>query len=394
MDVKTLQAVPFNSDAVSFYKNISTTDISETARQTVALKQGDGKEWSVEELIAMQFSYVKSLAESFAQENVRDVVVTVPPFYSQFERDAIVDAVEVSGLKTLALVNDGTAVAINYAMTRNFHNVPEYHIIYDAGASSIRATVVEFSSVEDKKEGTGTQISVMGVGWVRDVGGLELDRRLREILVETFEGEHKKDIRKDKKGMARLWKEANRIKAILSANQEATSNVESLAWGIDFKTKVARATFEQVCADLQPEFVQPIDDALQAAGIDLNSVASLIFTGGSSRSPMIQAAVRNFVGEDKLAYNVNADEAAVLGAALYGASLSRQFKTKNIKVQDIGVYDVQASYAAATSSNARPRSITTLIFPTGSKLGTKKTLTFKRKEDFTINLDYRAPFAK
>jgi len=195
--------------------------------------------------------------------------------------------------------------------------------------------------------------------------------------------------------MARLWKEANRIKAILSANQEATSSVESLAWDIDFKTKVTRTTFEQACVDLQPKFVQPIDDALQVAGIDLDNVTSLIFTGGSTRSPMIQAAVKNFVGEDKLAYNVNADEAAVLGAALYGASLSRQFKTKNIKVQDIGVYDIQASYAAvATSPNTKPRSITTSIFPTGSKLGTKKTLTFKRKEDFTINLDYRTPFAK
>ena len=395
LDVKTLQAAPFDSEAVSFYKKISTADVSETSRQTVALKQSDGKEWSVEELIAMQFSYVKGLAESFAQENVRDVVVTVPPFYSQFERDAIVDAIEVSGLKTLALVNDGTAVAINYAMTRSFNAVPEYHIIYDAGASSIRVTVVGFSSVEDKKEGTGTQISVMGVGWDRDVGGLELDRRLREILVQTFEEKHKKDIRRDKKGMARLWKEANRIKAILSANQEATSSVESLAWDIDFKTKVTRTTFEQACVDLQPKFVQPIDDALQVAGIDLDNVTSLIFTGGSTRSPMIQAAVKSFVGEDKLAYNVNADEAAVLGAALYGASLSRQFKTKNIKVQDIGVYDIQASYAAvATSPNTKPRSITTSIFPTGSKLGTKKTLTFKRKEDFTINLDYRTPFAK
>ncbi|KXN84416.1 Heat shock 70 kDa protein 17, partial [Leucoagaricus sp. SymC.cos] len=79
--------------------------------------------------------------------------------------------------------------------------------------------------------------------------------------------------------------------------------------------------------------------------------------------------------------------------AEHGASLSRQFKTKNIEVNDVGVYDVQASYAAAaTSPNARLRTITTLIFPAGSKVGTK-TLTFKRKEDFTISLDYRTPVA-
>ncbi|KAF8868145.1 heat shock protein 70 family, partial [Infundibulicybe gibba] len=75
-------------------------------------------EWSVEEIIAMQFAYVKPLAESLAEEKVQDVIVTVPPFYSQFERDAVADAIEISGLRTLALINDGTAVAVNYAMTR------------------------------------------------------------------------------------------------------------------------------------------------------------------------------------------------------------------------------------------------------------------------------------
>lgn len=83
-----------------------------------------------------------------------------------------------------------------------------------------------------------------------------------------------------------------------------------------------------------------------------------------------------------------------IGAALHGASLSRQFKTKNIKVNDITVHDIQASYfAAATAPNTKPRSITTLIFPAGSKVGTKKTLTFKRKEDFVIHLDYKTPAA-
>lgn len=93
---------------------------------------------------------------------------------------------------------------------------------------------------------------------------------------------------------------------------------------------------------------------------------------------------------DKISLNVNADEAAVLGAGLHGASLSRQFKTKNIKVQDIGVHDIQAAYFAAPASpNAKPRSISTTIFPTGSKTGSKKTLTLKRKEDFDIYLDYK-----
>ena len=172
----------------------------------------------------MQLSYIKQLAESVAGEKVRDVVITVPPFYSQYERDAVADAIEIAGLRTLALVNDGTAVAVNYAMTRTFA-APENHIIYDAGASSIVATVVSYAPIDPKTPPAGTSITVAGVGYDRKTGGLELDRRMRQILIEMFNAKSKRDIREDKKGMAKLWKEAGRVKAILSANTETMSSV-------------------------------------------------------------------------------------------------------------------------------------------------------------------------
>lgn len=127
---------------------------------------------------------------------------------------------------------------------------------------------------------------------------------------------------------------------------------------------------------------------------------------------MIQAAVKAAVGEyvppfpfasaqltfpprNKIAQNVNADEAAVLGAALHGASLSKQFKTKDIRVADMNPYDIQASYAAenkkVASAIVKPRTINTLVFPAGTKTGTKKTLTFKRQDDFPLKVAYKSP---
>lgn len=91
--------------------------------------------------------------------------------------------------------------------------------------------------------------------------------------------------------------------------------------------------------------------------------------------------------------NVNSDEAAVLGAALHGATLSRQFRTKNIKLSDIAPYDVQVSYLAEAKSTeapgAPPRTITSLAFARGSRTGTRKTLTFKRKNDFSLAFAYK-----
>ncbi|KAI0331368.1 actin-like ATPase domain-containing protein [Cubamyces sp. BRFM 1775] len=392
--LKFLQAAPYESEAVSFYTSVSTADVVKTERGTVALRRSDGTEWSVEELIAMQFSYVRELAESVAGEKVYDVIVTVPPYYTQFERDAVVDAIEISGLRTLALINDGTAVAVNYAMTRSFPN-PEYHVIFDAGASSIRATVVQFSSVQSegksKASKDATQITVQGVGYDRYTGGTELDRRLRDLMLNDFQKRYKRDISTDKRAMAKLWKEAGRVKAILSANSDAMATIESLAFDIDYKAKFTRAEFEAACKDLKNRYAMPILEALAHAGLKLDNITSVILTGGSSRTPMIQDAVKAAVGASKIAQNVNADEAAVLGAALHGAGLSRQFKTKDIRISDIGPYDIQVAYQAeAKNPGARPRTINTLVFPAGSKTGTKKTLTFKRQNDFSVKLAYKA----
>ncbi|TCD68568.1 lumenal Hsp70 protein [Steccherinum ochraceum] len=395
--LKYLQAAPYDSPTVSYYISISTTEILETSRGTVALKRSDGSEWSVEELVAMQFAYVRDLAEAALDgEKVTDVVVAVPSYFTQHERDAVIDAVEIAGMRTLALVNDGSAVAVNYAMTRSFEkDKPEYHIIYDAGASAVRATLVSFQSVpvEPKSKTYATQVTVHGVGFDRQVGGTELDRRLREILIRDFNKKYHKDIRADRRGMAKLWKESGRVKAILSANADAMASkakVESLAFDIDYRSKVTRADFESECRDLKPRFVNPIYDALDFAGLSVDNISSVILTGGATRTPMIQSAVKSAVGDGKIAYNVNADEAAVLGGALYGAALSRQFKTKAIRVADINTYDVQVSYQAeAKNEAAKPRTINTVVFPAGSKVGSRKTLTFKRKDDFAIRLNYK-----
>ncbi|EIW76821.1 actin-like ATPase domain-containing protein [Coniophora puteana RWD-64-598 SS2] len=388
--LKYLQGVPYDSKAPAFFATISQAELHETARGTIGVTRSDGTQWAAEELIAMQLGYVKALAEALAGEPVHDAVLAVPPFYTQFERDAVADALAIAGLRTLALVNDGTAVAVNYAMTRAFA-APEYHVIYDAGASATRATVVRLESTLDpQSKAPVTQIEVKGVGYDRNTGGTELDRRLHEVLVDAFIAKHKRDVRTDKRGMAKLWKEAGRVKTILSANSEAVATVESAAFDLDFKAKVTRAQFEKACADLKGGFVQPIWDALAQADLTLDNITSVILTGGSSRTPMVQAAVRAAVGEDLIAQNVNADEAAVLGAALYGASLSRQFKTKDIRVSDISMHDIQVSYFSSPPSDAAPtpRTISSVLFPAGSKLGSKKTLTFRRGEDFSLWLDY------
>lgn len=296
--LKYLLGVPANADVISYYTSFSPLSVVPSTRFTASVSGSSGVSagengvapatWDVEVLVAMQLAYIRGLAVDAAGrgERVQDVVVVVPAFFSQFERDAIADAVELAGLRLLALVNDGAAVAVNYAMTRQFPQ-QERHIVYDAGAASTRATIATFTGQGKKQD--GTLITINAVGYDRLAGGTELDRRLREILVGEFESKHGMRIRDDPKAMMKLWKEAERIKSILSANTEASARVrlalafcaeglvslmvlpkvESVYNDIDFSMKVTRQAFESICTDMKLRFVQPIYDALDSANLTL-----------------------------------------------------------------------------------------------------------------------------
>jgi hypoxia up-regulated 1 len=115
-------------------------------------------------------------------------------------------------------------------MSRSFPET-EYHIIYDAGSSGIRATLASFhtapsdpaSKAPKSKTGDPTHVKIKGFGYDRQASGAEMDYRLRNILKEAFETKHARGqaIDKEVRAIAKLNKEANRVKTILSANMES-----------------------------------------------------------------------------------------------------------------------------------------------------------------------------
>lgn len=133
-------------------------------------------------------------------------------------------------------------VAVNYAMTRTFPPTPSYHLIYDLGSGSLRTTLVSFKSAmlpdplslsETPVLRNATSVEVHGFGFDVNVGGYVFDETVREILIEGFEQttgkklEAGKSVRKDKRAMAKLTKEAGRVKQVLSANTAASARVSS-----------------------------------------------------------------------------------------------------------------------------------------------------------------------
>ncbi|ORY86091.1 Hsp70 protein-domain-containing protein [Protomyces lactucae-debilis] len=356
-----------------------------SSRGTVAFEVGDTS-YTVEELVAMQLKNIRKNAELMASEKVKDAVLTVPPHFTQDQRLALIEAAQLAGLRPLELVTDGTAVIIDYAKARPF-NASQMHLVYDMGSGSTSATLVRLSgiSVKDtaKKNKTITYAQVLSLGAELNNGGNMLDQRLYEHLVSKFDELHSQQagskLATNPRGLARLMKEATKVKQILSANNEAMASVESLHGDVDFRYKVTRAVLEELTADLVPLVANPITEAFKAAGVTHEDVDSIIIHGGAARVPFIKTALASVAPEEKLARNVNSDEAAVMGAVFRGAGLSGQFRVKELVVSDQTAFDFQYSLDGKLFS----------LFPRGTAYGTERNVSLTgRTSDAELELVY------
>ena len=79
-----------------------------------------------------------------SEQPVTDAVITVPPFFNQAERRAMVRAADLAGVKLLQLINENTAVAFNYGIFRrkSFNSTAVNYMFFDVGSSSTTATIV------------------------------------------------------------------------------------------------------------------------------------------------------------------------------------------------------------------------------------------------------------
>lgn len=191
----------------------------------------------------------------------------------------------------LQLINDYTAVALNYGIfqKKEINENAQYFVFYDMGAYHTTASVVSYQMVKDKAtRETNPVVQVLGVGYDRTLGGLEMQLRLRDYLADEFNKmkKTKTDVRKNARAMAKLFKEAGRVKNVLSANTDHYAQIEGLLDEQDFRFQVTREKLEEICHDLFDRVLGPLEAALKNANLDLSVIKQVTLFGGSSRKLM------------------------------------------------------------------------------------------------------------
>ncbi|KAL2109064.1 hypothetical protein VUR80DRAFT_3010 [Thermomyces stellatus] len=377
---------------------------ADSLRGTAALKSKafvpEEEAWMVEELLAMELQNVRKNAEAAAGDgsSVRSLVLTIPPYFSAEEKNALQLAADLAGLKVLSLMNDGTAVGLHYATSRQFPNInegaqPEYHLIFDIGAGSASATVLRFQSRTVKDVGkynkTIQEIHSLGNGWDRTLGGDALNSLIVDDMIAQFVetpaakqvSATAEDLKSNGRAAAKLFAQAEKVRHVLSANSDTQTSIESLYEDVDFKYKLTRADFEAMAASHAERIEAVVKDALNLAGLQVSDLTSAILNGGVTRTPFVQRALADVLGStDKIRTSVNSDEAAVLGAGFKAADLSPGFRVKEIKIHEAANFAAGVKWTNPSGKEQHQKVFT----PTSHVAAAPKEVTLPNHEDLSV----------
>ena len=275
----------------------------------------------------MVLTKMKETAESYLGNKVTDVVITVPAYFNDSQRQATKDAGIIAGLNVLRIINEPTAAAIAYGLDKKISEAKNV-LVYDIGGGTFDVSIVTIS------EGI---FQVRATAGDTHLGGEDFNNRMIEWIVKDFRKKHGKDLRTNKRSITRLITVCERAKRSLSVNKQASIEVDSLIDGIDYCTSITKAKFEDLCIDLFKSTIKPVKKALEDANIAKAEIDDIILVGGSTRIPKIQALLQDDFEGKELNKSINPDEAVAYGAALLAASLP---ECKYAEVPDLLLIDV------------------------------------------------------
>ena len=265
----------------------------------------DGKDYSAEELSALILTKLKQDAEAYLGEEITDVVITVPAYFHDAEREATRNAGTIAGLNVLQVLNEPTAAALAYGIDRLGSNQNVF--VFDLGGGTFDVTVMEVSE---------SAIKMIATNGDHRLGGKDWDDQIIRYIAENFDLEHGENPLTDLHAYQDLQTIAISAKESLSQRQKAR-----IICGYNGKTtrvELTRETFEELTAELLEKCRSLCEVVLAEAKMTWDQIDTVLLVGGSTRMPMVQAMISEISGKQINPMEVNPDEAVAIGAALQG----------------------------------------------------------------------------
>ena len=314
-------------EEVSEEANRAPFKVVEGPNNGIRIETTDGLK-APEEISAMILRKMVDDASAKLGYKVTDVVITVPAYFNNTQREATEAAGRIAGLNVLRIINEPTAAALSYGLDKKGN---ETILVFDLGGGTFDVTVLEI--------GDGV-FEVKSTNGDTHLGGADFDQRIVKWLAESFLEEHKFDLRKDPSALQRLIEASEKAKIDLSAANETTISLPFITFDPETRTpmhlekRLTRAQFESLIADLLKRVKSPVEQALKDAKLDASKIDEVILVGGSTRVPAVKALVKSLLNKEPNE-SVNPDEAVALGAAVQAGILSGDSSIGDIVLVDV-----------------------------------------------------------
>lgn len=273
----------------------------------------DGKSYTPQEISAMILQKIKTDAESYLGEEVKDVVITVPAYFNDNQRQATKDAGTIAGFNVRRLINEPTAAAIAYGLEKAEE---QKIVVLDLGGGTFDVTIMEIG------EGVFEVVSTSGD---THLGGTDMDERIVDWLVSDFKAKEGIDLKEDRNAMQRLRDAAEKAKIELTSTVTTTINLPFIASKDDkpkhLEVKLTRAKLEELVEPVLKRTEEPIRKAFQDAKLDYKEIGKVILVGGPTRMPIVRQWFEKIIGK-KAERGVDPMQCVAMGAAIQGGVLA------------------------------------------------------------------------
>jgi len=275
------------------------------------------REFAPEEISAMVLRKLADEAARYLGEPVTGVVITVPAYFNDSQRQATRDAGRIAGLEVMRILNEPTAASLAYGMEKRDGQTI---LVFDLGGGTFDVSILEVGDgvFEVKATSGDTQL-----------GGNDFDNLIVDWLAEQFLESEGVDLRRDRQALQRLTEAAEKAKIELSGVTVTDINLPFITATPEgpkhLDTRLTRSQFEGLCGELISRLRVPVRRALADANMTADDIDEVVLVGGSTRIPLVQQLVRSLIDREPN-QNVNPDEVVAVGAAIQAGIMAGDVK--------------------------------------------------------------------